>query len=221
MAPLSSDSSLPSPTSRRQFLRELPHEAVGHERPGVLSRFPHRLSDLRAVRQELQAELESELAAELAAHGIIDPDTCKGLTPAEYLACMDALRQRRTLAASQMSDEDQRREQYMRSTVTWHVDGVTKSVAAATKTTPPSQAVSRKVSRVNGKEGARGAPPVGTTPPGTTSLPPSNVHAPSPVESTLADLGDVDSNAFYSPLRYGTSDGGSTPTTPKRIPELL
>ena len=219
-APLTSDSSIPSPTTRRQFLRDLPYEAVGHERPGVLSRFPHRLGDLRAVRQELQEELESELAAELAAHGIIDPNNCKGLTPAEYLACMDALRERRAIAASQMTDDDRRREQYMRSTVTWHVDGVTKSVAAATKTSTASQSVRRNVSGATGREGRGGFP--SHTPNGAGSLSPILLHSASPVESTLADLGDVDTTAFYSPLRHGTSEGGnSTPTTPKRIPQLL
>jgi hypothetical protein len=213
---------------RRQFLRELPYEAVGHERPGVISRFPHPLSDLRAVREELQSELESELVSELAAQGIHDPEGCRGLTPAEYLSCMEALQQRRAAAANQMNEQDKAREQYMRKTVTWHVDSVTKSVAAATKTTPATQ-----------------SPPPLPLPPQprptlrpttlrvkTTITPPAlqpvtipitnNPSAePSPVDLAMLEVRDQETDEFYSPLRRGHSVNDvlvlpGTPGTPSR-----
>jgi len=210
-----------SPAMRRQFLRELSHEAVGHERPGVISRFPHPLSDLRAVRQELQLELESELVSELAAQGIHDPESCRGLTPAEYLSCMEALQQRRAAAANQMNEQDKAREQYMRKTVTWHVDDVTKSVAAATKTTPATQSSPLP-------------PPPQTLPTKrpttlrvrTTATPPSMqsntvpitnnpTMEPSPVDLAMLEARDQETDAFYSPLRRGHSvNDGVLPDNP-------
>ena len=218
-----------SPAIKRQFLRDLPHEAVGHERPGVISRFPHPLSDLRAVRQELQAELESELVSELAAQGIHDPEGCRGLTPAEYLSCMEALQQSRAAAANQMNEQDKAREQYMRNTVTWHVDSVTKSVAAATKPAtgihsppplpmPPQTRPQLRPTALRVKTTVT-PPPIQTTGAYITNTNPSSMEPSSPVN--LEDR-DQETDAFYSPLRRGhsTNEGmmmpGSSPGSPSR-----
>ncbi len=217
-----------SPALRRQFLRELPHEAVGHERPGVISRFPHPLSDLRAVRQELQAELESELVSELASQGIHDPEGCRGLTPAEYLSCMEALQQRRAAAASQMNEQDKAREQYMRKTVTMHVDSATKSVIAATKTTT-TPATSQSPPPLPLPPQTRPALRPTTLRVRTTATPPAaqpttmstnTSMEPSPVDLAMLEVRDQETDAFYSPLRRGHSvnDGvlPGTPGTPSR-----
>ena len=211
-----------SPEIRRQFLRELSHEAVGHERPGVISRFPHPLSDLRAVRQELQSELESELVSELAAQGIHDPEGCRGLTPAEYLSCMEVLQQRRAAAANQMSEQDKAREQYMRKTVTWHVDAVTKSVAAATKTTPATQSppLPPPPQPFPSKRPTTLRVRATVTPPSmhsnTIPLPNNSAMEPSPVDLAMLEVRDQETDAFYSPLRRGHSvNDGVLPGTPE------
>ncbi|KAG7673634.1 hypothetical protein Ndes2526A_g02874 [Nannochloris sp. 'desiccata'] len=213
-----------TPAIRSQFLQELSHEAVGHERPGVISRFPHPLSDLRAVRQELQSELESELVSELAAQGIHDPEGCRGLTPAEYLSCMEVLQQRRAAAANQMNEQDKARERYMRKTVMCHVDAVTKSVAAATKTTqssplplPPQTRPTLRPTTLRVR--------TTVTPPAmqSTTIPITNNSSmePSPVDLAMLEVRDQETDAFYSPLRRGPpslNDGGmpGPPETPSR-----
>ncbi len=208
-----------SPAIRRQFLKELSHEAVGHERPGVISRFPHPLSDLRAVRQELQSELESELVSELAAQGIHDPEGCRGLSPAEYLSCMEALQQRRAAAANQMNEQDKAREQYMRKSVTMHVDAVTKSVAAATKTQsppplplPPQTGPILRPTILRIKTTAT-PPPVRTT---TIPIAHNSSMELSPFDFAMLEVRDQETDAFYSPLRRGHSinDDGALPGTP-------
>jgi hypothetical protein len=132
-------SAAPTPTApagparappRRPLAHELPHELAGHERPGVVSRFPHRLSAMRAMRQELQAELEGELAAELAARGV-DPASCRGLTAEQYAACMGDLQQRRAEARQAMSDSDRDRAEHMRGSLMQHVGGVMRQVSRA------------------------------------------------------------------------------------------
>lgn len=129
----------PSPRAQLlQFARDLPHELAGHERPGVVSRFPHHLAALRCMRAELQSELQVELDADLAAQGL-DPGSCQGLTREQVAACMGEVQWRRTEARKGLSSADRRRADYMGNTVRWHVDQVARSQAGA----PSSSARSR------------------------------------------------------------------------------
>lgn len=203
---MSPESSVPAkPLLHQQFLAEMPHELTGYERPGVRSRFPHRVKDLRAIRAELQAELHAELEAELEAEGI-DASACRGLTPAQYTACIGSLRGRRAIALKDMEMQDRAREQYMRDTVMRHVDGVAKAVSAAVQGQKPVAKSNRPLAS-HDRKGSWGQGPVTVK-----RHNPATIRTP--VEQALLDVTDEDTAAFYSPLHFGNSGTGS-PRTPR------
>jgi len=73
----------------------------------------------------LQAELECELAEELRSYGL-SPGT-QGLTDHQFSDAMAELEQRRAEARQTMSPGDRQRFDYMRATVGWHVQRVSRA----------------------------------------------------------------------------------------------
>lgn len=174
-----------TPAQMSSFLKDHPHEAVGHVRPGVVSRFPHRLEALHAMRAELQAELAAELDGHLAQHGV--PAEAQGLSPAQFLACMDSIRQRRADAVAQMGEKDREREEYMRNTLRWHVDSVAQAVG-------DPRAVAHRRHAVHGaRECGEGR-----------SRAEQGWGTPGSQQTLNSD--EIEADVFYSPLRRGTTE---------------
>jgi hypothetical protein len=168
------------PPPQRLFRLERPHELGGHERAGVVSRFPHRLEAMRDARRELEAELEEELAAELGALGVAAPAARGvGLGRAEYAAAAAALRARRAEARAAMGGADRARAEFMRATVAGHVEAAAAAAQAA------SCCAAGEVEDAGWRPLTGAAPPAG---------PPQ-----------LPALRAGDPGAFYGPLRRGTS----------------
>jgi hypothetical protein len=188
---------------QQRFEEEMQHTLAGHERPGVVSRFPHSLTDMLEMGQELlvgltplgssyylravywhprhdehaqpprsvswdtgasfpavqrilvpplhcqarhgrgmdvllrgchcpgclQGELNSEVERELASYGI--SPKAQRMTDAQFRAAMQELEARREEARANMSSQDRQRMEYMRDTITTHVDQVPQCPAAA------------------------------------------------------------------------------------------
>lgn len=114
----------------RQLKRELPHELSGHDKQGVRGRFPHSISRVLSMRQEVKQEVDEELEKEFAQQGLRFSHSRggnkTGLTSPEYKACMDALYCRRAAALQGMRIQEQERAEFMLNSVKAHVEDVAR-----------------------------------------------------------------------------------------------